>query len=879
MRSLFRSLRNRLRLDDEMSEEIRFHVESRARDLMEHQALTAEESYRKARIEFGSIEKYKEEGRRERGLRLHDELRADIRFSVRQFRQNRVFTAAVILILAIGIGGNVAVFSQINDAILKTLPVQAPENLRQFGWASPTPAFRVSGNSVNSPRGYDTSFSYPAYQLLRDRTTKFSDIFCLGFMDTFNVGIQGRAEALTGMYVSGNYFRGLGIGAALGRVITPDDDRARDSAAVAVISHDFWQRVFNGETSVLGQTIVVNAVPVQIVGVAPEGFSSIDSRWKPDMMLPMALQSAFPGARDLRNGGDWNYLVFGRLSRAASEDQAREESEALLQQAVAATSTESNYVPPKIALIPAAYGFSRAADYPRYWILVGIAGFVLLTACANIAGLLLARGTARHREIATRLALGASRRRVARQLLWESLFLSFLGGGIGVGAVFLLPALAPQPDLRVLAFSIAMIVLTGMLFGLMPAMRTARADLFAFLKNANASGAGRSRNVAAKTLVAAQVALSMMLLFGAGLFIQTLTNLESQRFGINPENLLVFNLNPTLNGYEGNRLRNLYQSALERIEALPGIQSASVSRWGVLSFASSGESVCIPGIENGGAATHNVAPRYFETMGIPLRAGRDIQWSDDRNAPPVALVNETFVAAYYPNSNAIGSTIRMDCRNKQGREVKIIGVVADAKYAQIRGNPPRTAYLSYLQGDERFMTFAVRTAIEPTAAVKAIRQTIEAIDPNLPLHQIATQRERIEISVQQERLFATLLTASGAISLILACLGIYGTLAYFVNRRVREIGIRIAMGAERSRVIRSVFKESITPVAAGLVIGLVSSLILSRFVQDQLFGISPRDPMSLVIAVLALAVTAALASFLPARRASRIDPIAALRHD
>jgi predicted permease len=861
-----------------MSEEIRFHLERRARDLMAREGLTPSESYRRARIEFGSIEKYKEEGRRERGLRLFDELCADLRFSARQFRQNRSFTAAVVLILAIGIGGNVAVFSQINDAILKMLPVPAPEDLRQLGWASPTPGFRTMGNSVNAPQGYDTSFSYPAYRHVRDRTTSFSDLFCLAFMETLNVGIQGRAEAVTSMHVSGNYFRGLGVGVVLGRAIAPEDDRDPATAAVAVISYDFWQRVFNGDSSALGITLVVNSVPVRIIGVAPRGFASIDSRWKPDLMLPMALQSAFAGTRDLQNAGDWTYLVFGRLRPGVLDDQARAESEALLHQAIAATPQQRSYVPPRVGLIHAGYGFSRDAEYPRFGMLAGIVVFVLLTACANIAGLLLARGTARHREIATRLALGASRGRVARQLLSESLLLSLLGGAIGAGAVFTLPNLAPQPDLRVLAFSIVIIILTGVLFGLLPALKTVRADLFAMLKHANAPGQ-RSGYATGKVLVAAQVALSLVLLVGAGLFIQTLTNLKSQEFGFNPENLLVFNLNATQNGYEGSRFRTLYESSLGRIQGLPGIQSASVSRWGIMSFASSGEPVCIPGIENGGAATHNVAPRYFETMGIPVRHGRDIQWSDDEGAPAVALVNDAFAAAYFPNANPVGSTIRMDCLNKPGREVQIIGVVADAKYAQIRSNPPRTVYLSYMQGRERFMTFAVRTALDPAAVIETIRRTIAEIDPNLPLHQIATQRERIEFSVQQERLFATLLSASGIISLVVACLGIYGTLAYLVSRRESEIGIRMALGAQRHQVIRSVFGECLPPVATGLAVGLTGVLILTRFVQNQFFEISPYDPVTLVGASLVLAATAALAAFLPARKASRMDPLTALRHE
>jgi predicted permease len=462
----------------------------------------------------------------------------------------------------------------------------------------------------------------------------------------------------------------------------------------------------------------------------------------------------------------------------------------------------------------------------------------------------------------------------------ESVFLSVLGGALGTAAVFALPDIAPQPDFRVLMFSIAITILTGIVFGIAPAVTTSRVELFTMLKQQKSQPVGPGwRFRSGKILVTTQVALSLLLLVGAGLFSRTYFNLRTTDLGFNPENLVTFRMNPLLNGYQNDRLRMFYEDALKRIESLPGVRSASISRWGTLANASSGESICVPGSDRQGAATHNVTPRYFETMGIPLLIGRDIQWSDRKGSLPVVVVNEAFAAHFYGNANPIGASFRMNCRPGPGTEVQIVGVVANARYTQIRANPPRTVYVPYMQNDERFMTFAVRTARDPAASVAAIRGAISAIDPNLPMYEVRTQLESVAMNVQQERVFAALLVSCSVVSLILACIGIYGTLTYLVNRRVSEIGIRMALGALRWDVIRLVVRESLTPVAAGIVLGLSGSLLLTRMVQSMLFEISPRDPVTLAGAALFLILIAALAAFLPARSASRIDPMIALRHE
>ncbi|MBI4473691.1 MAG: ABC transporter permease, partial [Acidobacteria bacterium] len=737
-------------------------------------------------------------------------------------------------------------------------------------------------NAYQRPDGtLASSFSYPAYQYLRDRATTISGLICFGGPQTVNVGIPGRAESATALLVSGNYFRGLGVQAALGRTIAPNDDRPGEAASVAMVSYGFWQRALGADSSVLGKTIAMNGLPVTIVGVTPREFQTINPDWHVDLMVPMAMQPVVTGGGDvLQNSRYWSFLVFGRLKPGATEEQARVEADTLLRQAILADPPDMAYDLPKVTLEPSGSGFRSFDAMSPALLMLAVVGLILLIACANIAGLLLARATARRREIGTRLSLGAPRGRLIRQLITESLLLSVFGGIIGVAAAFAMSSSPQLPDFRVLAFSAALSIVTGIIFGLAPAVQATRVELLTMLKQTSGSSGRSSRFRSGKALVALQVALSLILLIGAGLFLRTLFNLKTQSFGFQPDNLLVFRMNPSLNGYKDDRLMNFYEAAVKGIQSLPGVESASISRWGILTFASSGERVCFPGGGRGGASTHPIAPRYFATMRIPLLTGRDVDFRDRQNAPRVVLVNEAFAKRFYGGANPVGRSFRIPCsETEQGNDVEIIGMAADTKYFSIRAPAAPAVYIPYRQGSERWMTFAVRATEDPAALLPSIRDTLASLDPNLPIYDVGTQMDWIDRNVAQERRFAVLLALFGAIAILLACSGIYGTLAYLANRRTSEIGVRMALGAGRQHVIRMVVGESLVPVLIGVVLGLGGAFALTRLVRSMLFGVQPTDPATMILAALFLLLTAAFAAFLPARRASRIDPIAALRYE
>jgi predicted permease len=881
IRSLIRGLKNRSKVENEMAEEIRFHVEARANDLM-GQGVSEREAYRRARVEFGSIEKYKEESRSARGLRFVDELRGDFRYAVRQLSRNKGFAATVILMLAVGIGANTVAFDQLNDNVIAKLPIHAPDDVRQVRYASTNGSFRRAGNMYQRPDGsYLTSFSYAAYQHVRDRSTSFSDLFLFGGPQVVNVGVPGKAESATAQLVSGNYFRGLGVLPVLGRTISPEDDKQGEaSSSVAVLGYGFWQRVFAGDPGVVGRTIVVNGTPVVIVGVTPKAFAGLNRDWHIDLMLPMALQPLTNSGRDiLHDAGNWTFLMFGRLRAGVGEERARFETETLLQSAVLASAPPTSYDPPKVSLVPMEKGF-RSFDVSSFVILsAGVVGFVLLISCANIAGLLLARATSRRLENGTRLALGASRGRVIRQLLTESMLLSGVGGGAGVLFAYILSD--ADANLRVLGFAGALTIATGVIFGLGPALRATRIDVVTMLKEKPAGSYRRpSRFVSGKTLVTVQVALSLILLVGAGLLLRTIFNLNSQKLGFSPENLLVFRMNPSLNGYSGERLRNFYEEALARIQAVRGVASASISRWGVLTQASGSEGVCVPGMAPADIGVHPIAPRYFESMGITVLAGRDIEWSDRENRPRVALVNEAFAKRFFNGRSPVGHSFDFFCsRDRQGISTEIIGLVSDVKYFSVKYPAPATVYFPYRQGNESWMTFAVRTTRDSAAVLPAIRNVFAGMDPNLPIYDVATQTEWIRRESTLERMVAFRLVLFAGIAVLLACSGIYGTLAYLVKLRTSEIGIRMAIGAEQRDITKMVLRESFLPVSLGIVLGIAGALGLTRFVTSMLFNVAPKDPLTIAVAASFLLVAACLAAFIPARRASRISPMVALKYE
>jgi predicted permease len=903
LRLLLRDAIQRRRFEGQMSEEMRFHLESRVEDLI-RSGMSRPEAERRARLEFGGVESYKEDCRQARGLRFVDELRADLRITLRQMRRAPGFTAVTVLILAVGIGANTAMFSLVDTVLLKMLPVRNPEQLRSLQWTGRRDGFVHSYDGSNSRTAtgetVGTSFAYPVFQYLRERSD-ILDLFGFGgSTNQLNLSIRGRAELARGLVVSGNFFQVLGVDAALGRTMTPEDDRAAGLGSVAVLSYGFWERAFGGDPGALGQTVAVNGTPFVIIGVTPKAFTGLDPGAPVDVMVPIAMQAAaYASPSQLENPRAWWFRVMGRLKPGADEGQARTRTEFLLQQAIAAQPPDEEYLPPRLALLAGGRGLESLRNNFRkpLLVLMAVTGLVLLIVCANVGGLLLTRAAARRKEIGTRLALGAGRARLVRQLLTESLVLAALGGGAGVALAFALRNFLPELltraygpvmldmslDARMLLFSTAACLLAGIGFGLAPALRATHVDLVPMLKQGSGPAGAPSRNRTGRPLVVVQVSLSLVLLAGAGFFVRTVANLRSETLGFRPESLLLFQLNATLNGYEDERLLDFYEQVLHAVEAVPGVRSASVSRHGLVSGSLTGDNVHVPGFRprqpnDSGAYIHYVAPKYFETMGIPMLAGRDIEWHDRQGAPRVAAVNEAFVRQFFEGSNPVGRLVGFG-RGDPSDTAAVIALVGDAKYSDLRGPAPPTVYLPFRQHSQHSMTFAVRAAGDPESLVAALRKAVEGVDANVPLFGIRTQVEQVGQAIQQERLFAHLLVAFGLLALFLACLGLYGTLAFAVSGRIPEIGLRMALGAQRRDVSAMILKGSLVPVGVGLGIGLAAAALSTRLIESMLFGVEPNDPLTLAAAAMILTASAGLAAWLPARRAARVDPMKALRYE
>lgn len=899
LRSWVRAVFGRSRFESQMADEIRFHLEARAGDL-ERGGMSRREAERTARLEFGAVESYKEKSRESRGLRWFDELAQDLKYAWRQLRQAPAFSLMAMAILGIGIGGSVAMFSALDAVMLRMLPIPRPEELRHFQWTSRQPGYHTSydGSSTRNPAGerVEWSTSYPLFEYLRDHNSTFSSLF--GFVSSIfrvGLGIDGHAHLTLASVVSPEYFASLETMPILGRTLTAEDDRPSGESSVTVIGYGLWQRLFGGDRSVLGKTVTMNGVPVVIVGVLPQGFCGVNLSRCAEIFLPMSM---YPAASAEVNGAQWRvqsdrwYLeVMGRLKPGVQEERARTEIEALLRQAILDYKPSSPYELPRVQLLEAGGGVGRlrGSMVPPLRILSWVVAAVLAIACANLAGLLLARASARQREIGTRLAIGAGRGRLIRQLLTESLLLSVLGGVVGMGLAILLGdtilhlfisgndpvGLRSTVDLRLLLFAVALCLLTGLIFGLAPALRAARQDPLSALRMAGVT-AGHSRFRIGKTLIGVQVALSVMLVAGSALFLRTLANLRGEKLGFRPENLLVFQLNPTLNGYKDQRILNFHEDVLRKINGIPGVRVASMSRWGMLSGSATSSGIQNPGHEKLQIYIHFVGPRFPEAWGVPLLAGQDITFADRETSQKVALVNETLARQVFGETNPLGQMLIM---GKEKGKVQIVGIVGDARYDSLRRGIPPTMYIPFRQAEQFSMTYAVRSEMEPKAMIGGVRQAVESVDRNVPMYEVKTQTEQINQLIQRERVFAMLLSAFAAIALILACLGIFGTLAYLVGRRTPEIGIRMALGAQRRSVVALVLGESLVSVGLGVVAGVAAALASGKLVESQLFGVKPNDPATLVVAGFVLCATALAAGLLPALRASRISPVQALRHE
>jgi predicted permease len=856
----------------------------------------------------------------------------DLKYGSRMLAKSPALTAVAVLSLALGIGANTAIFSLIDAVLLKMLPVQDPQQLLLLDWASkgwPEDLMNSLSGNMNqdkSGRTTSTSFSYAAYEQIRDRNQVFASVLGLaGNGSELNVGYNRQPGRADGELVSGTFFSTLGVQPILGRPISPDDDQP-GASPVAVLSYGYWERRFGRDPAMVGRSITVNSVPVTIIGVAPPEFYGVQPGRAVEVWLPLHTQpqvepSWSPGPEQGPKAGptkslfeardNWWVLIMGRLKPGVTESQAHAEAEVVFRQGLSSQikPTTKPETIPAVELEPASKGLDalRGEFSKPLFILMTVVGLVLLIACANVANLLLARATARQKEIAVRLAIGARRGRVIRQLLTESVLLAALGGFLGLVLAFwttdVLVAfmssgresfrLSVSPDPRVLAFTAAVSVLTGILFGLAPALRGTRLELTPALKESPGSLSGVTQGKRSlrlglgKTLIMAQVSLSLLLLIGAGLFVRTLTNLENVNAGFDQRNLLLFGIDPTQDGYKGQGLADFYQELSRRIEALPGVRSVTMSMSRLIGGGMSIEGLAIqgytpkPGEKQGELEAHfnRVGPGFFETLGIPLVLGRTIGGGDTDAAPKVAVVNQTFARKYLSGGSPVGR--RFGGEEKSSGDIEVVGVVGDAKYADLRREVPPTFYVPCFQ-DVKWLgglSFEVRTAGNPMMMAPAVRHVAQDLDPNLALFQVRSQVEQTNMTLFQERLFARLTSFFGLLAALLACIGVYGVMAFAAGKRTREIGIRMALGADRGSILVMVLKETAVLLAVGIVVGIVLALEASRLISTLLFGLKPTDPLTIAVAALLMVAAAAFAGYVPARRASRVDPMVALRYE
>jgi predicted permease len=842
----------------------------------------------------------------------------DLRLGIRWLIKNPGFTGVAVLTLTLGIGANTAMFTVLNAMLLRTLPVKDAEQLVLL--SDPN----AHGIGISDGSGTRSLYAYSEFQDLRDHNQVFSGIFAADSnVRTPDVAIEsmghyGETEPANFSLVSGDYFRVLGIRALLGRTSTADVDRMEHASPVAVISYGCWTKRFARDGSVLGRKIRVRKTILDIIGVAPEGFSGETVGLSADIWVPLTMQTeVFPAWTDfLARPSDplqkilW-LQVMARLKPGVTREQAQSGINVNLLQArqaegkAMAPERRREYLDAKIVLADGSRGANALSDSfgSPLQILMAVVGLVLLIACANVANLLLARGAARQREIAVRVALGAGRRRVIQQLLTESVLLALISGALGLllaqWADSLLVrlvsidstpvALDLHPDVRILAFTMVVSFLTGVLFGLAPGLRAARTDLNFALKG-SATGTTRGGRHAGmsmgRVLVAGQIAVSLSVLIVAGLFLHSLQKLASLNPGFDHDHLLQFNLMfLEANGYKGAGIHQLHQQLLERLETVPGVRGATLAFMGLFTGNGFGNQVSVDGsLPKPDPEYYSqgdlVSPRHFATIGQPLLMGRDITPADERSVPLAAVINQTFARKFFGKSNPIGKIVTHDRDHPQ--QFAIVGVVADAKHNSLREPATPQFYLPFFQvnGDEpSSASFEIRYSGNPATVAAAIRAAVKEAAPSIPPVEIHTMNELMGQSLITERVITQLAAFFGLLALVLASIGLYGVMAYSVAGRTNEIGIRISLGAQPRQILRLVLRETAILIGIGVALGLPSVLIAKRVISSQLYGLTALDPAAILVATLVLAVVAILAGYFPARWASKVDPLVALRHE
>lgn len=838
----------------------------------------------------------------------------DLRHAVRVLLQAKGWTAVVVLSLALGIGANAALFSAVNGLLLRTIPVKDPDSLVRLRFYGRN---QMSNNSsdygfngkTRSGENIRSTVSYPMYQAYRENNRTMQDLAACAPAGRVNVVVDGHADIADAFISTGNFYQLLGITAAVGRTIVPDDDRPSAPPA-AVISHRFWRTRFGSDPNIVGRSILANNVPLTIVGVLSPEYTGIQRTTgdAPDIAVAMALEPQFQnGPSRLPVATTWWLQVIGRLKPGVTPAQV-EANLATVFQNTARAGMESYLaaLPPESrarstnqnrTAVPHFMADSgqrgiydvNTNDLRAVTILTVVVALVLLIVCANVANLLLSRATARQKEISVRLSLGATRARLVRQLLTESLLLAAIGGVIGMLVGYwggqLLPGAPGQAatlDWRVALFLVLITGTTGIVFGIAPALRATRLNVSSALKETSRSVSG-SRNILSKVLLVVQVAVSIVLLVGAGLFLRTLANLRQVDVGFNANNLVLFRVNATLNRYEPARQQALHAQLDERLSAVSGVTSVAWSNPALLSGSVNSTNFVVQGHaynrENINSINRLVvSPHFFETMQMKLLTGRAFTPRDDASAPPVAIVNEAAVKQYFArNENPIG--MRFGSDPESAGKIEIIGVLKDTKYDSVRDDVPPTMYVPYTQNPQGSFVFEVRTAGDPMSAVGAIREAVRQVDPNLPMQDVSTQMEQVEKRFVQEKLFAQAYALFGGLALLLAAVGLFGLMSYSVARRTNEIGIRMALGAQRGDVVRMVIGESMSLVGIGVVIGVATALAAGRLVSTFLYGLAPTDPITMAAALATMIAVSAFAGYVPAHRAARVDPIVALHYE
>jgi predicted permease len=822
----------------------------------------------------------------------------NLRHAARTLTRAPGFTVVVVFTLALGIGANTAIFTLMDQVLLRALPVEDPARLVTLDAPGPNNG-RIEGSQA---------FSYPMYVDFRDKNRVFSGVLAR-FPTPLTLLHENRSERVRGELVSGSYFTVLGLRPALGRLFFASDDVTPGGHPIAVVTHGFWLRRFGGNRALVGQTIRLNGFPITVVGVAPDGFSGTEVGAAPDVFVPLMMKAAMTPTYDGLTERRYIWLnLMARLAPGVTREQAEAAMNVMFRQIrgqevgeikTASESFRKRFVETKLLVEPGRRGLSafRSQFSAPLVVLMSLVALVLLIACANVANLLMARAPARQREIGIRLALGASRRRIVGQLLIESVMLALIGGALGVlvsiwtGDLLLgvLPfesasqAFSSTPDARVLAFTLAVSVLTGIVFGLVPAWQTTRPQLVSALKEEGGAVVSTGHVRWRKALVVAQVALSLLLLVGAGLFVRSLLNLRAMNPGFRVERLTTFSLDPSLSGYSEARARAFFQQLRERLAQQPGVVDVSMAACAPLTDCLYLSTVTVEGykpkdLEDMTPHVNQVGPGYLRTMGIPLVAGRDFSEADRNGAPRVAVVSEKMAHYFFGNLNPIGR--RFGFRRSNQTEIEIVGVAKDGRDLSLRADVARLVYIPYEQ-DEGIgaMSFFVRTTGDGTLTAETLRRTVRQLDPGIPVVDVKSMDAVASESLFIDRMVAMLTACFGGLATLLAAVGLYGVMSYAVARRTREIGLRMALGAARTSVVWLVMREVTLLVVVGVAVGLPLAVGFSRLVHSQLFGVSPADPLTLVTASAALISVALLSGYVPAAAASRVDPMRALRHE